>query len=312
MKCYNCDTEEHIARNCNKSRKQESKLKIVVIQTISKNDHDDLNWTFCYDDACWTHLSEKKEFEWFSKKSRKQRKQRIYVIRERTTESNLKKDAQEQEILKAKSITLKKDFDEINSKDLDDYKLIFNEYLSKARDLMRSMNVTIDDINCRRDHERVEIKEMLKNLDRIHNKMIAISMQVKKLEKKNAKLIREMSSFDNIYYDIYKILTKRNKWSEYEKRLRKLQSQLTCTTMIFKSEKYRDIVKKHSVKRNRFIIVEEYVISKKAHISRELRQEIERLREKYAQQNSRKHSEKRVNTRKFKFLKERKEETSKN
>ena len=217
-----------------------------------------------------------------------------------------------QEILKTESITLKKDFDDIDFEDLNDYKLVFNEYLSKASDLMRNMNVTIDDMNRRRNHERVEIKKMLKDLNCIHSKMIVTSMKVKELEKKNAKLIQEMLNFDNIYFDIYKMLTKKNKWSEYEKRLRKLQSQLTCTTMILKNEKYRDIVKEHSMKRSKFIIVEEYVISKKAHISRELRQEIERLREKYAQQNSRKNSEKRVNVRKFKFLKERKEETLRN
>ena len=82
--------------------------------------------------------------------------------------------------------------------------------------------------------------------------------------------------------------------------------------MILKCEKYRDMIKKHSMKRNRFIIVKEYVISKEAHIFRKLRQKIERLREKYVQQDSRKYSEKRVNTKKFKFLKEREEETSKN
>ena len=224
----------------------------------------------------------------------------------------MKQDAQKQKILRTKSITLKKNFDDIDFEDLDDYKLVFSEYLSKARDLVRSMNVTIDDMNRKRDHERTEIKEVLKDLNRIHNKMIVTSIRVKELEEENAKLIREMSSFDNIYFDIYKMLTKRDKWSEYEKRLRKLQSQLTCTTMILKSEKYRDIIKKHSMKRSKFIIVEEYVISKEAHISRELRQEVERLREKYAQQNSRKYSKKRVNTKKFKFLKERKEETSKN
>ena len=60
IKCYNCDTEEYIARNCNKSRKQEIKFKITAIRIESKNDHDDLNWIFCYDDACWTNLSEKK------------------------------------------------------------------------------------------------------------------------------------------------------------------------------------------------------------------------------------------------------------
>ena len=82
--------------------------------------------------------------------------------------------------------------------------------------------------------------------------------------------------------------------------------------MILKNEKYRDIIKEHSVKRSKFIIVKEYVISKEAHISRELRQKIERLRVKYVKQNTRKNSKKRVNIRKFKFLKERKEETSKN
>ena len=121
-----------------------------------------------------------------------------------------------------------------------------------------------------------------------------------------------MSSFDNIYFDIYKMLIKKDKWNEYEKRLRKLQSQLTCITMILKSEKYRDMIKKHSMKRNKFIIVKEYVISKETHISRELRQEIERLREKYAQQNSRKYSKRKVNIKKFKFLKEKEEKTSKN
>ena len=303
-------------------RMKKTSKKIVYERTIkvkvkddlyeSKNDHDDLNWTFCYDDAYWTHLSEKENSEWFSKKSRKQRQRRICAIRERTTESNLKQDAQEQEILKRKSITLKKDFDDIDSKNLDDYKLVFSEYLSKARDLVRSMNVTIDDMNRKRDHERIEIKKILKDLDRIHSKMTTTSTQVKKLKEKNVKLRRKMSSFDNIYFDIYKMLIKKDKWSEYEKRLRKLQSQLTCTTMILENEKYRDIIKKHSMKRSRFIIVKEYVISKEVHISRELRQEVKRLRDKYAQQNSLKYSEKRVNIEKFKFLKEKEEKSSKN
>ena len=224
MKYYNCDIEEHIAKNCSKSKKLKSKLKIAAIRVESKNDHDDLNWTFCYDDACWTHFSEKKRFEWFSKKSRKQRKQRICVIREKTTKSNLKQDAQKQKILKIKSITLKENFDDMNSKDLNDYKLIFNEYFSKARDLIRSMNVMIEDMNRKREHERTKIKNMLKNLNRIHSKMIVTSIRVKELEKKNVKLIREISSFDNIYFDIYKMLTKKDKWNEYERRLRKLQS----------------------------------------------------------------------------------------
>ena len=87
---------------------------------------------------------------------------------------------------------------------------------------MRNMNVTIENMNYKREHERTKIKKMLKNLNRIHSKMIVISIRVKELEKENVKLIRKISSFDNIYFDIYKMLIKRNKWSEYEKRLRKL------------------------------------------------------------------------------------------
>ena len=43
IKCHNCDIEKHIVKNCNKSKKREIKSKIIVIQTKSKNDHDDLN-----------------------------------------------------------------------------------------------------------------------------------------------------------------------------------------------------------------------------------------------------------------------------
>ena len=106
---------------------------------------------------------------------------------------------------------MKKNFDDIDSKDLNDYKLIFNEYLSKARDLVRSMNITIENMNRKREHERVEIKEMLKDLNRIHSKMIVTSIRVKEFKEEKAKLIREMSSFDNIYFDIYKMLTKKEK-----------------------------------------------------------------------------------------------------
>ena len=183
--------------------------------------------------------------------------------------------------MKIESIILKKNFDDINSKDLNDYKLIFSEYLLKARDLVRSMNVTIEDMNRKRNHEKIEIKKILKDLNRILSKIMTTSTQVREFKEENVKLMREILSFDNIYFDIYKMLIKKNKWNEYEKRLRKLQSQLTCTTMILKSEKYRDMIKKHSMKKSKFIIVKEYVISKEIHISRELRQEIERLREKY-------------------------------
>ena len=61
IKYYNYNIEKHITKNCNKSRKQKIKLKIVAIQIELKNDHDDLNWTFYYNDACWTYLNEKKD-----------------------------------------------------------------------------------------------------------------------------------------------------------------------------------------------------------------------------------------------------------
>ena len=106
---------------------------------------------------------------------RKQRKQYICVIRKRTTKSNLKQKTQKQKFLKIKSITLKKNFDDIDFEDLDDYKLIFIKYLSKARDLVRSMNITIENINRKRNHERIEIKKMLKDLNHIQSKMTTTS-----------------------------------------------------------------------------------------------------------------------------------------
>ena len=128
--------------------------------------------------------------------------------------------------MKIKSITLKENFDDIIFENLNDYKLVFNEYFSKARDLVRSMNVTIENINRRRDHEKVEIKKMLKDLVRIYSKMTTTSIQVKKLKEENVKLRQKMSSFDNIYFGIYKILIKetnetntRNDYASYNHNL---------------------------------------------------------------------------------------------
>ena len=48
-----------------------SKKKFLKLEVS----HDHLSWTACYEDDCLTHISEKEEFEWFSKKSRKISKQ---------------------------------------------------------------------------------------------------------------------------------------------------------------------------------------------------------------------------------------------
>jgi len=58
-KCYNCEVTEHLARNCKKSHCKRKKLVTINKRVV----HNQLSWTACYNDMCWTHQSSKNEAE---------------------------------------------------------------------------------------------------------------------------------------------------------------------------------------------------------------------------------------------------------
>ena len=83
-KCYNCDIESHYMNECRKlkrsqqvartgkrSKQLKQKLATVLTVSFSKNKHDCLSWTVCYNDMCTTHRSDKNSSEWFLRASKK-------------------------------------------------------------------------------------------------------------------------------------------------------------------------------------------------------------------------------------------------
>ena len=77
-RCYTCGKLEHFSRECtqnkykNKPSSYDNHGKIIATTKIkSINDHRCLSWTACYDDSCNTHLSDKKDSDWYSKSSRR-------------------------------------------------------------------------------------------------------------------------------------------------------------------------------------------------------------------------------------------------
>ncbi|QLI66325.1 Transposon Tf2-12 polyprotein [Metarhizium brunneum] len=91
-KCYNCGKPGHFANKCKKPRKEwkpvpeggkkqlnsTNQQKIEV--TESEVEHKNLNWTFCYDDNCYVHMSSKQERGWFPKEPRKPKKKIMNFI----------------------------------------------------------------------------------------------------------------------------------------------------------------------------------------------------------------------------------------
>jgi len=51
QKCYNCEVTEHLVRNCKKSHCKKKELVTMNKKVV----HNQLSWTACYNDMCWTH-----------------------------------------------------------------------------------------------------------------------------------------------------------------------------------------------------------------------------------------------------------------
>ena len=83
--CYSCEKTEHFKKNCSFKKITEIiehwlKMTEKSFKNTIKN-HMILNWTVCYNDNCSIHLSNKKESEWYFKKSRQSRRDKRSVMK---------------------------------------------------------------------------------------------------------------------------------------------------------------------------------------------------------------------------------------
>ena len=76
--CYSCEKTEHFKKNCSFKKTTEItehwlKMTEKSLKNTVKN-YITLNWIVCYNDNCSIHLSNKKESEWYFKKSRQSKR----------------------------------------------------------------------------------------------------------------------------------------------------------------------------------------------------------------------------------------------
>ncbi|KAH9231053.1 hypothetical protein K456DRAFT_1915834, partial [Colletotrichum gloeosporioides 23] len=67
-KCYNCEKQGHITRDCRQPKKGNWKPvpeRTKQVSMTTKTPHASLSWTGCYNDNCPTHQSDKEALGYY-------------------------------------------------------------------------------------------------------------------------------------------------------------------------------------------------------------------------------------------------------
>ncbi len=207
-------------------------------------------WTACYKDNCCIHLSDKKDFEWYSKFSWKNH---FYTAIYHQSEAHDEKSDESLFTMIAKSE-------------------IFN---SKTYDLNRLNNIK------EAIHQTVEEENWLNKT--LQTFTIAAEDAFKQEEnhlevKKDFRKLTIQASFINMYNELYTFFKQKEKdFSQWMQQIKNdihqtiydiVQDELITSR---KSIQYHDIVIKKSLTKVKFIKQEEYILLDEDHIFKELR-----------------------------------------
>jgi len=127
--------------------------------------------------------------------------------------------------------------------------------------------------------------------------------------KKDLRKLTNQASFISMYNELYTLF--RQKEKDFSQRMQQIKNEIHQTIYdlvqdesiaLHKSIRYRDIIMKKSLTEVKFIKQEEYVLFDEDHIFRELRQMTEVIRERFDLCDSKKYSQKKVNSNRFQYI----------
>ncbi len=288
--CYICEKLNHYSKNCtqnkykNKSKSYDKQDRSFAATKEDQRDkHQALSWTACYENNCHTHLSDKKDSEWYLKSSRKNR---FYAATHRQSEAHDKDSDESSFTMIAKSKILDSEaYDSNRSNNIEEAIHQAVEKENRLSETLRAFTIAAEDaLDQEEDH--LEVKEDLKKLT-------------------------SQASFISMYNELYTLFKQKEK--DFSQRMQQIKNdihQAIYDTMqdesiaSRKDIRYRDIVMKKSLTKVKFIKQEEYVLSDEDHIFRKLRQMTEVIRERFDLCDSKKYSLKKINSNRFQYIKQ--------
>ncbi len=286
--CYTCKKLDHFFRDCTQN-KYKNKLKLYDKQDRSfaatkedqKDKHQVLSWTACYEDNCRTHLSNKKDSEWYSKFSRKNR---FYAATHRQSKVHDENSDESSFTMIAKPEILDSEaYDSNRSNSTEEVIHQAVEEENRLSETLRAFTIAAEDA-LKQEEDRLEVKKDLRKLT-------------------------NQASFINMYNELYTLF--RQKEKDFSQRMQQIKNEIHQTIYdlvqdesiaLRKSIRYRDIVMKKSFTEVKFIKQEEYVLFDEDHIFREFRQMTEIIRERFDLCDSKKYSQKKVNLNQFQYI----------
>ncbi len=288
--CYTCEKLSHYFKDCtqnkykNKSKSYDKQDRsFAAMKEDQKDKHQVLSWTACYKNNCCTHLSDKKDSEWYLKLSRKNH---FYAATHHQSEVHDENSDESSFTMIAKSKILNSkayDLNRLNSTEEAIRQAVEEE--SWLNEILQAFIITAEDI-LKQEENHLEVK-------------------------KDFRKLTSQASFISMYNELYTLFKQKEK--DFSQRMQQIKNDIhqaiydTMQDESIASRKdiqYRDIVMKKSLTEVKFIKQEEYVLFDEDHIFRKLRQMTKVIRERFDLCDSKKYSLKKINSDWFQYIKQ--------